>query len=90
MGRLDPPLLLLLDEVAGGLTEHECSALVTLIKDVRASGISIVWIEHVVHALLAVTGYVWEQGVGAVFGREAVLITTDGPEVLTVSPFWKA
>ncbi|SPM34567.1 hypothetical protein MRAB57_2387 [Mycobacterium rhizamassiliense] len=38
--------------------------------------------------VLAVTGYVWEQGVGAVFGREAVLITADGPEVLTSSPFW--
>lgn len=38
--------------------------------------------------VLAVTGYVWEQGIGAVFGREAVLITADGPEVLTSSPFW--
>ena len=36
--------------------------------------------------VLAVTGYVWEAGVGAVFGREAVLITDDGPEVLTSSP----
>jgi Xaa-Pro aminopeptidase len=40
--------------------------------------------------VLAVTGYVWEQGVGAVFGREAVLITADEPEVLTASPFWRA
>ena len=48
------PRVLLLDEVAGGLTEHECVALVALIKDVRASGVSIVWIEHVVHALTAV------------------------------------
>jgi branched-chain amino acid transport system ATP-binding protein len=47
------PRVLLLDEVAGGLTEHECGALVELIKQVRASGVSIVWIEHVVHALLA-------------------------------------
>ncbi len=47
------PRVLLLDEVAGGLTEHECGALVQLIKEVRASGVSIVWIEHVVHALLA-------------------------------------
>jgi Xaa-Pro dipeptidase len=39
--------------------------------------------------VLAVTGYVWERGVGAVFGREAVLITEDGPEVLTSSPFWQ-
>jgi branched-chain amino acid transport system ATP-binding protein len=47
------PRVLLLDEVAGGLTEHECTALVTLIREVRTSGISIIWIEHVVHALLA-------------------------------------
>jgi branched-chain amino acid transport system ATP-binding protein len=48
------PRVLLLDEVAGGLTEHECATLVALIKEVRASGVSIIWIEHVVHALLAV------------------------------------
>jgi hypothetical protein len=39
--------------------------------------------------VLAVTGYVWEEGVGAVFGREAVLITADAAEVLTGSPFWQ-
>ena len=48
------PRVLLLDEVAGGLTEPECVALVELIKTVRASGVSIIWIEHVVHALIAV------------------------------------
>ena len=47
------PRVLLLDEVAGGLIEHETAALVALIKDVRATGVSIIWIEHVVHALLA-------------------------------------
>ena len=47
------PRLLLLDEVAGGLVEHETTALVELIKQVRASGVTIVWIEHVVHALIA-------------------------------------
>jgi branched-chain amino acid transport system ATP-binding protein len=47
------PRVLLLDEVAGGLTEHECATLIALIKDVRAEGVTIVWIEHVVHALLA-------------------------------------
>lgn len=40
--------------------------------------------------VLAVTGYVWEPGIGAVFGREAVLITADGSEVLTSSPMWRA
>jgi branched-chain amino acid transport system ATP-binding protein len=47
------PRVLLLDEVAGGLTEHECSALVALIRSIHDDGISIVWIEHVVHALVA-------------------------------------
>ncbi len=35
--------------------------------------------------VLAVTAYVWEPGVGAVFHRDAVLIGDDGPEVLTSS-----
>ena len=48
------PRLLLLDEVAGGLTEHECTALVDLIRSIHRSGVSIIWIEHVVHALIAV------------------------------------
>lgn len=38
--------------------------------------------------VLSVTGYVWQEGVGAVFGREAVLVTADRPEVLTSSPSW--
>src|SRR5262249_49759699 len=46
------PRVLLLDEVAGGLTEHECAALVDLIRQIRSSGVSIIWIEHVVHALV--------------------------------------
>jgi len=48
------PKLLLLDEIAGGLTEHECAALIETIKDIRTTGVSIIWIEHVVHALLAI------------------------------------
>jgi branched-chain amino acid transport system ATP-binding protein len=47
------PRVLLLDEVAGGLTEHECLALVDLIRNIRGLGVSIIWIEHVVHALVA-------------------------------------
>jgi Xaa-Pro dipeptidase len=40
--------------------------------------------------VLSVTGYVWQEGIGAVFGREAVLITDDGPDVLTSSPSWSS
>jgi branched-chain amino acid transport system ATP-binding protein len=48
------PSLLLLDEIAGGLTEPETNALVDHIKQLQASEVTIVWIEHVVHALLRV------------------------------------
>jgi branched-chain amino acid transport system ATP-binding protein len=48
------PRLLLLDEIAGGLTEGECGELVAAIRKIHASGTTIIWIEHIVHALLAV------------------------------------
>jgi branched-chain amino acid transport system ATP-binding protein len=48
------PKVLLLDEIAGGLTEQECRFLVEEIRRIRERGISIIWIEHVVHALMAV------------------------------------
>lgn len=48
------PKLLLLDEIAGGLTEAECQQLVTTIKAINAQGTTIIWIEHVLHALTSV------------------------------------
>jgi branched-chain amino acid transport system ATP-binding protein len=47
------PRLLLLDEVAGGLTDPEVEQLVSVVSSIRAEGIAIVWIEHVVRALTA-------------------------------------
>jgi branched-chain amino acid transport system ATP-binding protein len=47
------PRLLLLDEIAGGLTQAECQILIETIRTISAQGIGIIWIEHVVHALLA-------------------------------------
>jgi branched-chain amino acid transport system ATP-binding protein len=48
------PRLLLLDEIAGGLTEAEVLELVETITQIRTTGVAIVWIEHIVHALLRV------------------------------------
>ncbi len=48
------PRMLLLDEIAGGLTEPETIELVEQIRRLHAGGLTIVWIEHVVHALLRV------------------------------------
>ena len=47
------PRLLLLDEIAGGLTEPEARQLVQELKSIKARGVTMIWIEHVVHALMA-------------------------------------
>jgi branched-chain amino acid transport system ATP-binding protein len=48
------PQLLLLDEIAGGLTEPETDELVEQIGALHAQGLTMIWIEHVVHALVRV------------------------------------
>ena len=73
------PRLLLLDEIAGGLIEAECSQLVDTIRDIRQSGVAIVWIEHVVHALLAVV----DRLVVLNFGRK---IAEGDPKEVMASP----
>jgi branched-chain amino acid transport system ATP-binding protein len=50
------PKLLLLDEIAAGLTDAECVSLVETIRSLHARGIAIVWIEHIVHVLVEVVG----------------------------------
>ncbi|MDR1968242.1 MAG: ABC transporter ATP-binding protein [Burkholderiaceae bacterium] len=47
------PKLLLLDEIAGGLTEPEAKLLVAELQRIKARGVTMIWIEHVVHALLS-------------------------------------
>jgi branched-chain amino acid transport system ATP-binding protein len=73
------PRVLLLDEVAGGLVEHETAALVDLINDVRSTGVSIIWIEHVVRALVGTVDRLLCLAAGAIVG--------DGtPEVVLATP----
>ncbi len=70
------PRLLLLDEIAGGLTEAEVLALVDTITGIRAAGVTIVWIEHIVHALLRVV----DRMMAIDYGRK--LIEGDPQEVM--------
>ena len=73
------PTLLLLDEIAGGLTEHEVHELIDAIQDIRAEGVSIIWIEHIVHALLAVVDRLIVINFGA-------LLMEGQPEKVMASP----
>jgi branched-chain amino acid transport system ATP-binding protein len=64
------PRILLLDEVAGGLSEPECESLVALIKKVRQTGVSLVWIEHIMHALIAVVDRIVVLAGGAIIADD--------------------
>lgn len=74
------PRLLLLDEIAGGLTEAECHELVSTIRDIRDGGVSIIWIEHIVHALTAVV----ERLIVIDFGR---IVAEGKPDEVMADPF---
>jgi len=78
------PKLLLLDEIAGGLTDHEALALVDLINEIRASGISLIWIEHVVHALLKVADRLIVMDFGAMLAEGEPRAVMDNAEVRRV------
>jgi branched-chain amino acid transport system ATP-binding protein len=73
------PRILLLDEIAGGLTDAECHILIETIRSIHARGVSIIWIEHVVHALLAVVSRL----IVLDFGR--IVAEGDPPEVMRSS-----
>lgn len=62
------PRLLLLDEIAGGLTEGECGQLVETIRAIHARGVTVIWIEHVLHALNSVVDRLLVLHFGRVIG----------------------
>ena len=78
------PTVLLLDEIAGGLTESECHELVAAIREVHAGGTSIIWIEHVVHALLAVVERLVVINFGRVLAEGPPRVVMDDPAVQEV------
>jgi len=63
------PAALLLDEIGGGLTESELLQLVEQIAALRDGGLTIVWIEHVLHALLRVVSRLVCMDAGAVLAE---------------------
>jgi len=78
------PKLLLLDEIAGGLTEHEARVLVDELARIKAQGLTMVWIEHVVHALLAIADRLFVINFGQPIALGAPQAVMANPEVQRV------
>jgi branched-chain amino acid transport system ATP-binding protein len=78
------PELLLLDEIGGGLTEHEVHDLIDIIKGIHARGTAIIWIEHVVHALMAVVDRLAVINFGMLLAEGDPATVMAAPEVQAV------
>jgi branched-chain amino acid transport system ATP-binding protein len=76
------PSLLLLDEIAGGLTDHEVHDLIGILNQIRAQGVTIIWIEHIVHALMSVV----DRIIAIDFGT---LLTEGTPEAVIHSEVFR-
>ncbi len=78
------PRLLLLDEIAGGLTEHEAGELVAELKRIKAQGVTMIWIEHVVHALMSLADRLFVINFGAKLAEGDPHEVMNAPEVQRV------
>ena len=78
------PKLLLLDEIAGGLTEHEATELVDELKRIKSRGVTMIWIEHVVHALLSLADRLYVINFGCKLAEGDPREVMDSPEVRRV------
>jgi branched-chain amino acid transport system ATP-binding protein len=77
------PRILLLDEIAGGLTEAEVEALVRTIQRLKDEGVAIVWIEHIVGALLSTV----DRLVAIHYGRK---LADGSPQAVLADPAVRA
>jgi branched-chain amino acid transport system ATP-binding protein len=77
------PRLLLLDEIAGGLTDPEAEALLATIRAIHAEGVTIIWIEHVLHALLPAIGRLLVLNAGR-------LVADAAPQAVMADPVIRA
>ncbi len=66
------PKLLLLDEVGGGLTEAEVGMVIQLVRNLKAQGLSVIWIEHIIRTMIE--------------GADRVLLLADGVDVICGKP----
>jgi branched-chain amino acid transport system ATP-binding protein len=78
------PRLLLLDEIAGGLTEGECHELVETIRAINRRGTTIIWIEHIVHALTAVVSRLMVLNFGRKIAEGEPQAVMNSDEVRTI------
>ena len=78
------PRVLLIDEIAGGLAEHEVLTLIETIRALRGEGMGIIWIEHIVQALVSIVDRLMATDYGRVLAQGDPRAVLASPEVQSV------
>ncbi|MBT5928909.1 MAG: ABC transporter ATP-binding protein [Rhodobacteraceae bacterium] len=76
------PRLLLLDEVMAGLNATEIADLVTVVRKIRDSGVTIFLIEHVMQAVMSLSDYTYVLNHGAMIAEGQPSQVTKDPNVI--------
>jgi branched-chain amino acid transport system ATP-binding protein len=76
------PHLLLLDETLAGLNPHEVEQMLAIIRQVRAGGVTILLIEHVMQAVMSVSEVVTVLDAGEVIASGAPAEVSANPRVI--------
>jgi branched-chain amino acid transport system ATP-binding protein len=76
------PKLLLLDEVMGGLHGEEVDRMIATVARINQSGVTIVMIEHVLPAIIALAGTVTVLDQGSIIASGPPSVVTRDPAVI--------
>lgn len=78
------PSLLLIDEVAAGLTDAEVDEFIELVARIKSAGITVVWIEHVMKTMLRATDRLMAVSGGLIIADGTPDYVIQTPEVKRV------
>jgi len=76
------PKLVLLDEVLAGLNPQEIAGMIPVVQTIRASGVTVLMIEHVMQAVMHLADEVYVLNNGRLIARGAPHAITDDPRVI--------
>jgi len=76
------PKVLLLDEAMAGLTQREVQLAIDLVRDIHASGITLVIVEHIIEVIMALASRVMVFHQGREIARGSPREVTSNPDVI--------
>jgi branched-chain amino acid transport system ATP-binding protein len=77
------PKLLLLDEAMAGLTQQEVKRAIALVRDIHASGITLVIVEHIMEVIMSLASRVMVFHQGREIARGSPREVTSNPAVIS-------